>query len=235
MLTVPQAGILELLEDTSVNPFPPFAAKSILPPASASATSNACITLKSGFLPGSRTSSPSSRAFPSMASWRSICATCSGREPYLAAAYRSTCRLRRHYRQNGGSRTDEMAVQEPPNRRPSIIDFREKDLSVTENQSKSCTDGDADAKALRRILVQSGVNFLPEEQLPFRRFCRCLVQIPMGIIHRFIHVIHSFLRIAHRKILLADSHIPVIHIVFHSKTLHFVGRKSVKVLYGRGR
>ena len=72
-------------------------------------------------------------------------------------------------RQNGGSRTDEMAVQEPPNRRPSIIDFREKDLSVTESQSKSCTDGDADAKALRRILVQSCVNFLPEEQAAVMR------------------------------------------------------------------
>ena len=42
-------------------------------------------------------------------------------------------------------------------------------MSVTENQSKSCTDGDADAKALRRILVQSGVNFLPEEQAEVMR------------------------------------------------------------------
>ena len=72
-------------------------------------------------------------------------------------------------RQNGGSKTVKTAVQEPPNPPPSIIDFREKDLSVTESQSTSCTDGDADAKALRRILVQSGVNFLPEEQAAVMR------------------------------------------------------------------
>ena len=72
-------------------------------------------------------------------------------------------------RQNGGSETVKTAVQEPPNPPPSIIDFREKDLSVTENQSTSCTDGDAGTKVLRRILVQSGVSFLPEEQAAVMR------------------------------------------------------------------
>lgn len=67
-------------------------------------------------------------------------------------------------RQNGGSKTAKTAVQEPPNPPPSKIDFREKDLSVTENQSVLRTDGDADAKALRHLIVQSGVNFLPEEE-----------------------------------------------------------------------
>lgn len=72
-------------------------------------------------------------------------------------------------RQNEGSKTVKTAVQEPPNPPPSIIDFREKDLNVTESQSTSCTDGDAGTKALRRILVQSGVNFLPEEQAAVMR------------------------------------------------------------------
>lgn len=67
-------------------------------------------------------------------------------------------------RQNGGSKTAKTAVQEPPNPPPSIIDFREKDLNITENQSVLRTDGDADAKALRHLIVQSGVNFLPEEE-----------------------------------------------------------------------
>lgn len=67
-------------------------------------------------------------------------------------------------RQNGCSRTAKTAVQEPPNPPPSIIDFREKDLNITENQSVLRTDGDADAKALRHLIVQSGVNFLPEEE-----------------------------------------------------------------------
>lgn len=67
-------------------------------------------------------------------------------------------------RQNGGSKTTKTAVQEPPNPPPSIIDFRKKDLNITENQSVLRTDGDADAKALRHLIVQSGVNFLPEEE-----------------------------------------------------------------------
>lgn len=72
-------------------------------------------------------------------------------------------------RQNGRSKTAKTAVQEPPNPPPSIIDLREKDLSVTESQSMSCTDGDTGAKALRRIIVQSGANFLPEEQAEVMR------------------------------------------------------------------
>lgn len=64
-------------------------------------------------------------------------------------------------RQNGGSKTAKTAVQEPPNPPPSKIDFREKDLNITENQSVLRTDGDAGE--LRCLIVQSGVSFLPEE------------------------------------------------------------------------
>ncbi len=67
-------------------------------------------------------------------------------------------------RQNGGPKTAKTAVQEPPNPPPSKIDFRKKDLNITENQSVLQTDGDADAKELRHLIVQSGVNFLPEEE-----------------------------------------------------------------------
>lgn len=67
-------------------------------------------------------------------------------------------------RQNGGSKTAGTAVQEPTNPRPSIKELKEKDLSVTESQSVLQTDGEADEGVLRRIFVQSGVNFLPEGQ-----------------------------------------------------------------------
>lgn len=72
-------------------------------------------------------------------------------------------------RQNGGSETAEMTVQEPTNPRPSIKELREKDLSETESQSVLQTDGDADANALRRLLVQSGINFLPEDHAEVMR------------------------------------------------------------------
>jgi len=72
-------------------------------------------------------------------------------------------------RQNGGSETAEMTVQEPTNPRPSIKELREKDLSETESQSVLQTDGDAGANALRRLLVQSGINFLPEDHAEVMR------------------------------------------------------------------
>ena len=72
-------------------------------------------------------------------------------------------------RQNGGSETAEMTVQEPTNPRPSIKELREKDLSETESQSVLQTDGDADANALRRLLVQSCINFLPEDHAEVMR------------------------------------------------------------------
>ena len=42
-------------------------------------------------------------------------------------------------------------------------------MSETESQSVLHTDGDADANALRRLLVQSGINFLPEDHAEVMR------------------------------------------------------------------
>lgn len=67
-------------------------------------------------------------------------------------------------RQNGVSKTAKTEFQEPPNPPPSIIEFRKKDLSEIENQSVLWTGTDADAGELRRIITQSGVEFLPEEE-----------------------------------------------------------------------
>ena len=74
-------------------------------------------------------------------------------------------------RQNGGSKTAKSGVQEPPNPPPSIIDKREIENSVIESQSKSMsvTGRDADAREIRRLVTQSGVNFLPEKQAEVMR------------------------------------------------------------------
>ncbi len=76
-------------------------------------------------------------------------------------------------RQNSSSRTAEMAVQEPPNLPPSIIEKKEIYMNQCQCQSVRYiqTDEDVhrDAGELRRLLVQSGVNFLPEEDAEVMR------------------------------------------------------------------
>ena len=68
-------------------------------------------------------------------------------------------------RQNDSSRTAEMEVQEPPNLPPSIIEKKEIYMNQCQSVRHIQMDEDAhrDAVELRRLLVQAGVNFLPEE------------------------------------------------------------------------
>ena len=76
-------------------------------------------------------------------------------------------------RQNGGSRTTEMEVQEPPNLPPSIIEKKEIYMNQCQCQSvchiQMDEDAHRDAGELRRLLVQSGVNFLPKEDAEVMR------------------------------------------------------------------
>lgn len=66
-------------------------------------------------------------------------------------------------RQNGSSRTAEMEVLEPPKLPPNKIKKKEKNMNQCQCQSVSHRQTDEDARDLRRLLVQSGAHFLPEE------------------------------------------------------------------------
>lgn len=66
-------------------------------------------------------------------------------------------------RQNSSSRTAEMEVLEPPKLPPNKIKKKEKNMNQCQCQSVSHRQTDEDARDLRRLLVQSGAHFLPEE------------------------------------------------------------------------
>ena len=74
-------------------------------------------------------------------------------------------------RQNGSSRTAETEVQEPPKLPPNKIKKKEKNMNQCQSVSHRQTDEDAhrDARELRRLLVQSGTQFLPEEDAKVMR------------------------------------------------------------------